>query len=191
VRTIAIDEPGALDAAEAALRDGGAVVLPTDTVYGLAALPAHGDLLHALKDRPAGMPIAVLVADVEQAAGTGRLDGAARRLADRFWPGPLTLVLPGRDGGPTVGVRCPDHEFLRSLAARVGPIPTTSANRHGEPTSATAAAAAASLAGAPALVIDGGECAGVASTVVDTTTPEPTVLREGAVPSAAVAAALT
>jgi len=187
VRTVALDDPGALDAADAALRGGGALVLPTDTVYGLAALDV--DLLYALKDRPDAVPIAVLVADVEQARSLGRFDGAARRLADAFWPGPVTLVVAAGTG--TVGVRCPDHDFVRALAARIGPLPTTSANRHGAPTPPTAAAAAAGLTGEVALVLDGGPCAGVASTVVDTTTPEPTVLREGAVSSAAVAVALT
>jgi L-threonylcarbamoyladenylate synthase len=181
-----------LDEAEAALRAGGAVVVPTDTVYGLAALPGHEDVLYELKDRPASVPIAVLVADVEQAATIVRIDERARRLAAAFWPGPLTIVLAAREGDATIGVRCPDHDFLRALAARVGPLPTTSANRHGQPTPATAAAAAAALAGTPSLVVDGGPCGGVASTVVDVSDPdvEPIVLREGALPSAAVDAAL-
>ena len=181
-----------LDAAAAALRDGGAVVLPTDTVYGLAALPGREELLHELKDRPAAMPIAVLVADVEQAETIAVLDDRARRLAAAFWPGPLTLVLAPVEGDATIGVRCPDHDFLRALVARVGPLPTTSANRHGEPTPPTAAEAAAALSGVPALVVDGGPCGGVASTVVDVSDPgrPPVVLREGALPSAAVDAAL-
>jgi L-threonylcarbamoyladenylate synthase len=187
MRVTAVDDPDALDAAEAALHGGGAVVLPTDTVYGIAAFKEHIGVLYELKDRPDAVPIAVLVADAEQAASLGRLDGAARRLADRFWPGPLTLVLPADDSGATVGVRCPDHAFVRALAARVGPLPTTSANRHGEPTPPTATEAAAALAGAPALVVDGGPCGGVASTVVDV---GGVVLREGALSSADIAAAL-
>jgi L-threonylcarbamoyladenylate synthase len=179
-----------IDAAEAALRDGGAVVLPTDTVYGLAALRGNEDVLYALKDRPDAVPIAVLVADITQATTVGRFDERARRLADAFWPGPLTIVVETIDGGATVGIRCPDHDLLQELCARVGPLPTTSCNRHGQPTPATAAEAAASLAGAPALVIDGGRCGGVASTVVDMTGGAPVVLREGAVPSGAVDAAL-
>ena len=179
-----------VDDAEAVLRAGGAVVLPTDTVYGLAALPEHVDVLYELKDRPASMPIAVLVADVEQAATIVHVDERARRLADAFWPGPLTLVLAPVEGDATVGVRCPAHELVRALAARVGPLPTTSANRHGVPTPATAAEAAAGLAGEPALVIDGGACGGVASTVVDLTGDDVVVLREGALPSTAVEAVL-
>lgn len=185
------DDPDALDAAETALRAGGAVVLPTDTVYGIAALPGREDVLSALKGRPASMPIAVLVGDTDQAASLGVLDDAARRLADRFWPGPLTLVVAAHDAAGTIGIRCPDHDFVRALAARVGPLPTTSANRHGEPTPPTAAEAAAALTGSPAVVVDGGRCGGVASTVVDTTMSPPTILRAGAVPGAVIEAALT
>lgn len=184
---VRVEDPRAFDLAEAALRDGGAVVVPTDTVYGLAALDT--DVLAELKGRPASMPIAVLVADAEQAAVLGAFDLAAERLAVAFWPGPLTIVVPAAGGG-TVGVRCPDHDYLRALAARVGPLPTTSANRHGEPTPPTAAEAAGSLVGAPALVVDGGACGGVASTVVDTTVDPPRVLREGAVAASEVTAAL-
>jgi L-threonylcarbamoyladenylate synthase len=184
-------DPGAVDAAVAALRAGGAVVLPTDTVYGLAALPAHVDVLYALKGRPDAVPVAVLVADADQAATVGLLDGPGRRLAERFWPGPLTIVLAPVDGDATVGVRCPDDDLVRALASRVGPLPTTSANRHGEPTPPTAQEAAASLTGEPALVLDGGTCGGVASTVVDVSGGgDPVVLREGAVASSAIAAAL-
>lgn len=188
--TVLVDDPAALDAAEVALRSGGVVVLPTDTVYGLAALPGREEALSALKGRPTSMPIAVLVADIDQAASLGVLDDSARRLADRFWPGPLTLVLPAREGAATIGVRCPAHDFVRALAARVGPLPTTSANRHGEPTPATASDAAAALTGTPALVVDGGPCGDVASTVVDATTSPPTVLRVGAVPSSDIDAAV-
>jgi tRNA threonylcarbamoyl adenosine modification protein (Sua5/YciO/YrdC/YwlC family) len=138
------------------------------------------------------MPIAVLVADPDQAWSlvAGAVPDAARRLAARLWPGPLTLVLPAVAGG-TIGVRCPDHDLVRRLARRVGPLPTTSANRHGAPTPPTAAEAAAALAAAPHLVIDGGPCATVASTVVDVTSAEPVVLRAGAIDSAGLAAALT
>ncbi len=177
-----------VDDAERVLRGGGAVLVPTDTVYGIAALPDHIDRLYELKDRPASVPIAVLVADVEQAASLGRLDDRARRLAERFWPGPLTLVLDA--GAATVGVRCPDHDLVRELARRVGPLPTTSANPHAAPPPTTAAAAAAALAGEPDLVIDGGELAATASTVVDVSEAEVRILREGVLASAVVLAAL-
>jgi tRNA threonylcarbamoyl adenosine modification protein (Sua5/YciO/YrdC/YwlC family) len=115
--------------------------------------------------------------------------GVAERLARAFWPGPLTIVLPRLDGEGTLGVRCPDHDFIRALARRVGPLAVTSANRHGEPTPASAAAAAAALTGDVRLVIDGGACAGVASTVVDATGPEVTIVREGPITPEQVRAA--
>jgi tRNA threonylcarbamoyl adenosine modification protein (Sua5/YciO/YrdC/YwlC family) len=147
--------------------------------------------LYECKGRPGDVPIAVLVASLDQALNLVEPPAPhVRRVAERFWPGALTLVLRRREAagvatgdnvgpGSTVGIRCPDHEFVRALAARIGPIATTSANRHGEPTPATAAAAAASLLARVDLVVDGGACAGVASTVVDTTGPELRVLRVG------------
>lgn len=190
-----VNDPNAFDRVVAALRAGEAVVVPTDTVYGVAVLPAHEHLLRDLKGRPDHVPIAVLVADAVQAAVASgvALPPVATALAVAFWPGPLTLVLPTVAGpdvagpnvaglnvaGPTLGVRCPDHDFMRAVAAAVGPVATTSANRHGEPTPTTAAAAAASLTGPVAVVVDGGELAGTASTVVDATGAAPVVLREG------------
>ncbi|MCB1005216.1 MAG: threonylcarbamoyl-AMP synthase [Acidimicrobiales bacterium] len=191
----------AVERAVVALRSGGAVVLPTDTVYGLAALPTVDgavDRLYALKGRPADMPVAVLVADVEQVRALADLPDPARRLAGAFWPGPLTLVLPRRPGldlplggaAATIGVRWPDHPLVARLATAVGPLATTSANRTGRPTPVTAGEAAASLSGDVAAVLDGGPCAGTASTVVDVTGPEPVVLREGGLVEAQVRAAL-
>jgi L-threonylcarbamoyladenylate synthase len=116
----------------------------------------------------------------------------------RCWPGPLTLVLARAGsaralelgGDPaTVGVRCPAHDLVRRLAAEVGPMATTSANRHGEPTPPTAAGAAAALADAVDVVVDGGPCAGVPSTVVDATGPKWHVLRIGAITRRALTAA--
>jgi L-threonylcarbamoyladenylate synthase len=193
------DDPEAVDRAVDALRSGRPVVLPTETVYGVAALPSVPGAtarLFALKGRPDTVPLAVLVADVDQAAEVAELDGAvARRLAERYWPGPLTLVLRRRPeaaafelgGRPeTVGIRCPDHDLVRAIAGRVGPIATTSANRHGEPTPLTAAEAATALAGAVAVIVDGGTCAGVPSTVVDCTDDGLSILRAGSLSEAAV-----
>lgn len=191
----------AVAAAAAALRDGGVVAVPTDTVYGIAALPtvpgATGRLFE-LKGRGADVPVAVLCADAGQALGLAdpsTLGEDVRRIAERLWPGPLTLVLDRRPGlawelgrpAETVGVRCPDHALVRALAAEVGPIATTSANRHGEPTPPTAAGVVEALGatGAPggtqglALVLDGGPCAAPPSTVVDATGSTWRVLREG------------
>jgi tRNA threonylcarbamoyl adenosine modification protein (Sua5/YciO/YrdC/YwlC family) len=177
-----------------ALRAGEVVLLPTDTVYGIAVraeLPGATARLFALKDRAEIQPVAVLVADRDQALTlvSDAEDGTVR-VMDRLWPGPLTLVLRRAadrahlelGGDPaTIGIRCPDHDFVRALAAEVGPLATTSANRHGEPTPPTAAEAAASLVGSVALVVDGGPAGTAASTVVDLTGPQPRVLREGAV----------
>jgi L-threonylcarbamoyladenylate synthase len=156
--------------------------------------------LFALKDRPDEVPIAVLVASAEQAGELVEpLTGPAERLVGALWPGPLTVVLRRRadvhvdigGDGSTIGVRCPDHAFLRALAAEVGPLATTSANRHGEPTPPTARAAAAALTRDVALVVDGGPCLGVASTVVDGTDPALAILRAGPItPEQVQAAAL-
>jgi tRNA threonylcarbamoyl adenosine modification protein (Sua5/YciO/YrdC/YwlC family) len=183
----------AVERAGEVLEAGGCVVLPTDTVYGVAALasiPGAAGRLFAAKDRSEDHPLAVLVASVDQALPlVASPSAAARQAMARHWPGPLTLVLQRAPearamelgGGPdTIGVRCPDHAFVRALAARVGPIATTSANRTGEPTPATAIEAAEALAVAPRLVVDGGPAGRLASTVVDATCQPWRVLRVGA-----------
>ena len=189
-----------MDEVAAALRDVAVVLLPTDTVYGLAvATSAAGavDQLFALKGRERDVPIAVLVADAAQAwsLAASPVPAAARQFAARWWPGPLTLVVAraaewdvdlGGSGG-TVGVRCPDHALVRELCRTVGPLATTSANRHGQPTPPTAAEAAAAV-GHTGLVVDGGTLGGAPSTVVDCTVSPPRVVREGAVPAAALVA---
>jgi tRNA threonylcarbamoyl adenosine modification protein (Sua5/YciO/YrdC/YwlC family) len=184
------------DVAVAALAAGHVVAIPTDTVYGLAVgatVQGATDRLFALKGRPRHVPLAVLVADTEQAwsivdPGWPAACEQARRLATRYWPGALTLVVPrapgwtadlGEDGG-TVGVRCPDHEWVRTLCRQAGPLATTSANLHGGPTPFTAAEVAALLGSAVAVVVDGGRCAGLPSTVVDATVDPPLLLRRGA-----------
>ncbi|MEY2452915.1 MAG: L-threonylcarbamoyladenylate synthase [Acidimicrobiaceae bacterium] len=186
---VPLDDPTAVELAQTALLAGEAIVVPTDTVYGLAALPSAIEPLYALKGRPESMPIAVLVESLEQAASVAAMSGVASRLARAFWPGPLSIVRPRLDGAGTVAVRCPDHVFMHLLARRVGPLAVTSANRHGDPTPTEARAAASSLAGEVALVIDGGRCAGVASTVVDATGPNLTILRVGPISEEQIRAA--
>lgn len=177
------------------LQAGGVVVLPTDTVYGLAALPANRaamDRLFALKGRGATVPVAVLCADAGQAlALAGSVTDAVAAVAARWWPGPLTLVLPRRPGvelhlgepSSTVGLRVPDHALVRAVAAIVGPIAATSANRHGMLTPTSAAAIVADLGAGLDLVVDGGELAGGASTVIDASHEPWDVLREGPIPA--------
>jgi L-threonylcarbamoyladenylate synthase len=194
---VASNDPAAVELAADVLARGGTVVLPTDTVYGLAALPSvvgATDALFRLKARAADQPFAVLVADVAQALDLlAEVSPETRGWMERWWPGALTIVgsrsadalgLELGTGPDTIGVRCPDLAFLRDVAARVGPIATTSANRSGEPTPLDAAAAAASLDGPVDLVVDGGPAGNLASTVVDTVARPWRVLREGAVTAA-------
>ncbi|HEX5366448.1 MAG TPA: L-threonylcarbamoyladenylate synthase [Acidimicrobiales bacterium] len=198
-----VPDPAVLARVVAALGAGEVVVLPTDTVYGLAASPAvegATDRLFALKGRRRDVPLAVLCADAGQAlalADPASVTAEVRRVAERLWPGPLTLVLPRRPGlryalgepAATIGVRCPDHPLVRAVAAATGPLATTSANRHGRPTPAAAPAVAVALGPGPALVVDGGPCAGTPSTVVDLTGSRWSAVREGALSLAAVQAA--
>ncbi len=192
-------DPRAVSLAAAALAQGAVVALPTDTVYGLAAdpsLPEAVARLFTLKSRPTEVALPVLVGSRSQVDDiAGPLDSAARHLADRFWPGPLTLVLPRRPGfkadlgGPpaarqTVGVRLPDHPLVRALCAEVGPMAVTSANAHGMPPATTAGQVMTSFRHGEGLtlVIDGGVCEGTPSTVVECRGPASRGLRAGAIP---------
>jgi L-threonylcarbamoyladenylate synthase len=169
----------ALDAAAAAIAEGLLVGVPTETVYGLACGLNDAAIEHLLraKGRPPQKGITVLVDSLEQAMTLGEMAPAAQRLAERFWPGPLTLVVPARVEaglpmlltGPrfTVGLRLPDHEIPRAMARRLGPLPLTSANRSGEPDARDAAAVVEALGELVAVVIDTGPApGGVPSTVV-------------------------
>ncbi len=182
--------------AAAALRAGEVVAFPTDTVYGLAVDPDRPGAtarLFALKGRPDTVALPVLVGDRAQAqtlAGPDGLPPLARRLADRFWPGPLTMVVPraadldwdlGGDDA-TIGIREPADPLARALCLAVGPLATTSANLHGDEPLTTAAAVRAAFPVGIAVVVDGGPCAGQPSTVVDATGAEPVCLRAGGVP---------
>ena len=179
----------AVAAAAAALRSGRPVGVPTDTVYGLAADAADADAiqhLFELKQRPVDRSIAVLVAEVAGAETLVELTAPARRLAERFWPGPLTIVAartsdapPHLGSGATIGVRLPDDDVLRAVA-RPGPLAVTSANLHGGPTPDTAQGVA-DMFPTLGLVIDAGPRPGASSTVVDTTGSAPKVLRAGPV----------
>lgn len=191
-------------AALEALDAGRVVAIPTDTVYGLAVdpfRPGASDRLFALKRRPRTVDLPLLVAGADQVRTVATaVPGLAARLMDRYWPGPLTLVVPRRpdleadlgDDEATVGVRCPDHEVPLTLCRRGprGPLATTSANLHGEPTLTTAADVEAALGDSVAVVLDGGPCTGDPSTVVDCTGEEPKCLRDGRIPWPEIKAAL-
>jgi len=185
-----------------ALEAGRVVALPTDTVYGLGVdpfRPGASDRLFAIKRRPRTVDLPLLVAGADQVLTVATaVPPIAARLMGRYWPGPLTLVLPRRpdlaadlgDDEATVGVRCPDHEVPLMLCRRRGPLATTSANLHGQPTLTTAAEVEAALGEALAVVLDGGPCAGEPSTVVDCTGEAPKCLREGRIPWTEIQSAL-
>ncbi len=193
----------ALVEAAAALAEGFPVAIPTDTVYGLAAdpsVPGATERIFQAKRRPRDVDLPVLVATPEQALTLATaVPPAALALMKRFWPGPLTVVIPRRpdlvadlgEDDATIGVRCPNHPVPRALCAKVGPLATTSANLHGEATSVTAQEVAAVFGAAVPVVLDGGPCTGSPSTVVDCTGQEPRLLREGRVSWAEVLEALT
>jgi L-threonylcarbamoyladenylate synthase len=188
-----------LAAAARVLAAGGLVAFPTETFYGLGASaldPAAVARVFQAKGRPGDKPLLVLVATLAMARALAReWPAAAARLADRHWPGPLTLVVAARADLPaaltagtgTVGVRLPGHPVARALVRAAGvPLTAPSANRHGAPPPRTAAEVVAGLGGAVDLVLDAGPTAGGApSTVLDVTGDRPRVLRPGAVPLAA------
>ena len=186
-----------------ALQAGGVVLIPTDTVYGLACLPSHPEAVrrvYAMKDRPHDVRLPIIVADARQAEAELplRWTVAARALADAFWPGALTIAfgieessidwLADRD---EAGLRAPAHDFVADLARAVGPVLMTSANRHGGPTSPTVAQILADLVSPPALTVDGGQLEVVSSTLVNTNLPEPAIEREGAIAAQRIAEVLS
>lgn len=180
----------AIERACVLLRDGALIVIPTETVYGLAADAAAEGAerrVYEAKGRDEKKPLPLMVAGVAQAEAAGvRFDPAARVLAARFWPGPLTMVLPG--AGREEGVRVPDHPVALAVLEAMGRgLRVTSANRSGEAAAVTAAEAAAALEGRVALVLDAGPCRlGEASTVVRLSGGRVEVLRSGALSLSAI-----
>jgi L-threonylcarbamoyladenylate synthase len=183
-----------LDEAVAAIRCGGVVAIPTDTVYGLACDPSNAaaiDRIYAIKRRPAVLELTLLTATVADIEADVELNADARTLAGAYWPGGLSIVCRLRRHrwgiprtGDTLSVRVPDHPIALELLRRTGPLATTSANRHGEPPAGTAAEVAAAWGGEVDAIVDGGRCGGLASTIIDCTTTTPRVLREGPIPAA-------
>ena len=199
--TLSIDDPDALDRAADVIRAGGLLILPTDTVYGVAAdlsQPEAVARLYEIKGRPPEKAIPILVADfggVRKVAQHVPLE--ANKLADAFWPGPLTIALPKWpvipeivSALPTVGVRIPDHDGARAvIRACGGALAVTSANRSGGPNPLTAGQAA--LLEGVDLLLDGGTCpGGQPSTVVDVSGGELRIVREGPIDEAALRRAL-
>lgn len=186
-----------LDDAVAALGSGRLVVLPTDTVYGLAAhlsFPHAIEAIFTLKGRPESKPLPVLASGVDQLATVAEFDDRARGLAERFWPGPLTLILPRAEGFDvdlgggatnTVGVRVPKEPRTLELLRLTGPLAVTSANRSGGQEATTVEEARAELGEEVAAYVDGGRCVGIPSTVVFLA-GERRLLREGPIRSAQI-----
>ena len=183
-----------LDAAAAAIADGKLVLLPTDTVYGVAAdafTPAAVTGLLAAKNRGRAMPVPVLIGEASTLGGLVlEPPEVATKLAQAFWPGGLTLVVEHvpslawdlGDAEGTVAVRLPDDDLARDLLRRTGPLAVSSANRSGRPAATTAQEATEQLGEHAAVVLDGGPRASSgASTIVDCTGPTPRVLRVGAI----------
>jgi L-threonylcarbamoyladenylate synthase len=193
----------AIPHALAVLKAGGLVAFPTDTVYGVGALAFDGkavESIYAAKERPVEKAIPILIGDLEQLRNVGiDIPETARRLAARFWPGPLTILVPKRPDLPesvsatsTVGVRVPDHEAARTLLRAAGPMAVTSANISGAQSPTTAEEVFKQLGGRIPLIIDGGRTpGGVPSTLVDCLAAEPKILREGPITMAALLSALT
>jgi len=183
--------PQAILRAQAMLQGGELVAFPTDTVYGLGAAindPQAIDQLYLVKGRDTAKAIAVLIGSLDDLPQVARnMNRNALRLAERFWPGPLTLVLARQAGLPdnlsplpTIGVRMPDHPVALALLQQTGPLAVTSANLSGHPSTNTAQQVYQQLGGLIPLIIDGGQTpGGQPSTVVDCTNPEPAILRAG------------
>ena len=182
-----------MDVALAAIGQGEIVGIPTDTIYGIGVDPySEGavDGLFRLKGRPARKPLALLVASIEQAMSLAEFSDDALDMADRWWPGGLTLVLPRLTQAPTwlgdqtrrtIGLRCPNHPTALQLLDRAGPLVVTSANRTGEAPAVDEAEARDILGDSVSMYLEGRSPGGRASTVVDLTQPSPLILRPGPV----------
>jgi len=180
-------------AAVQALSEGKLVALPTDTVYGLAANASCQPAIRRLfevKQRTADNPLPVLIADPEQVNTAARqIPSLAHRLANRFWPGPLTLILHKSPaisdlvtaGQPTVGLRVPDHELTRTVLRQADfAVAVTSANLSGQPEAVSPRQVLTIFGGLLDLLIDDGRCPGeIPSTVLDLTVSPPQILRDG------------
>ncbi|MEQ8821545.1 MAG: L-threonylcarbamoyladenylate synthase [Sumerlaeia bacterium] len=198
-------DAGGIAEAAALLRAGEAVAIPTETVYGLAADATNAaavERIYEAKGRPANNPLIVHVPGAEAAARwAGAWSEDAARLAGRFWPGPLTLVVPAGEGlasnalagGATVGLRAPDHPVALELLRACGlPLAAPSANRSGSLSPTLARHVVEGLGGRIAAVLDGGPCrVGIESTVLDLASPQaPRVLRPGDISAEAIAQVL-
>jgi tRNA threonylcarbamoyl adenosine modification protein (Sua5/YciO/YrdC/YwlC family) len=183
----------AIDAAVAAVREGGIVGLPTDTVYGIGADPLNDqavERLFEIKGRPEHKPVGILVSGIEQALTICEIEGAALELARMYWPGALTLIVTprviladwvGDAQAETLGVRVPDHPVAKALLSETGPLAVTSANRTGAREAMNDREARSILGDAVDVYMEGVCPGGEASTVLDARGNVPIILREGPV----------
>jgi L-threonylcarbamoyladenylate synthase len=203
VETVTVDgrspDPAIVARATDVLLAGGLLIYPTDTLYALGGRASDSTVasrVAAAKGRAPGKPLPLIAADTEQAAALGVWPPGALRLAEHFWPGPLTLVLAVAPGLPqevtqgtgTLAVRVPDLSLARQLCRRAGPLISTSANRAGAAAPRLCAEALAQVGAAAELALDAGPGGSAPSTIVDVTLSAPKLLRAGAVPWTAVEA---
>lgn len=184
------DTKSVLGAVAEVVAAGGIVLIPTESYYGLGVDPRRSDAverIYALKGRPVGLALPVVCSDWGQVDSLVDIADAHRLRLSRIWPGALTVVAPSRTplaaaSEDTLAVRIPDHDMLRALLYRVGPLTATSANLHGEEPWVTADGALGSLLGSPDLVLDGGKLAGgQVSTVIDLSADQAHEIRPGPV----------
>jgi len=190
-RILTTHDPEAIPSAFEIIKSGGTIAFPTDTVYGLAVDPFNPQAInhiYAIKERSMEKAIPILIGDFEQLGSlVSEINDTAKILAQNFWPGPLTLILPkalllpeALSLYPTIGVRMPNHEFALNLMRRTGPLATTSANISGDANPRTGLDVLSQLGGKIDLLLDGGETPGtIPSTVVDISSKPIRLLREG------------
>lgn len=198
IRILSIDDPQAIPAAVQTIQGYGTIVFPTDTIYGIAADTFHPEAinhLYEIKGRPSDKALPILIGESSQLECLVRfVSDEARQIADAFWPGALTLILPKSPDippelspYPTIGVRMPALGFTMKLLMETGPLATTSANLSGGPNPTTVQDVRAQLGDRPDLILDGGATPGPqASTVVDASGPALKILREGPISLAAI-----
>ena len=190
-RVFSIDDPKAIPTAKQVLQDGGTIVFPTDTIYGIAAdtfNPVSLNKLYEIKERSEDKALPVLIGEISQLENLVlALSNTVLQIAEAFWPGALTLILPKGpevppelSPYPTIGVRMPNLDFTLRLLTETGPLATTSANLSGGPNPTNVQDVREQLGDRPDLILDGGSTPGpVASTVLDLSSPQVKILRQG------------
>jgi len=197
-RIISIENGKADTIALQILKDGGVISVPTDTVYGIVCEvfnPSAIERIYAIKGRESNKALPILIGDIKQLDIIAMpLNFRAQKLAQHFWPGALTLIVPCQSNlphqlspHPTIGVRVPDHAWLRNFLLKSGPLASTSANLSGKQEAHSALEVAEQLAGNVDLIMDGGTSSqSIPSTIVDCSGPDIKILREGPISSVSI-----